>query len=213
MNPDQKMPPDMKVVLKELRNDIFATFNCVQIGKIEKVTPAEQTVEISIQIKRAAADGTSTATPILVDCPYFVLQGGGAYIDMPITAGDFCIVLFNDRDIDTWWDSANLADPHSTRKHSLSDGLALVGINPKPDALAMDGSKTRVINPAGIELNGNTKTFVTHTELNMALQTFITALNLHTHTTTTAGNPTSQPTAPMALDISAAATTTIKTGG
>lgn len=213
MNPDQKMPPDMKVVLKELRNDIFATLNCVQIGKIEKVTPAEQTVEISIQIKRAAADGTSTSLPVLVDCPYFVLQGGGAYIDMPIIAGDFCIVLFNDRDIDTWWDTANLADPHSTRKHSLSDGIALVGINPKTAALDMDGSKTRVINPEGIELNGNTKTFVTHAELNTALQTFITALNLHTHTSATSGSPTSTPNASMSVDISASATTTIKTGG
>lgn len=209
MNPDQKMPPDLKVVLKELRNDIFATFNCVQIGKIEKVTPAEQTVEISIQIKRAAADGTSTALPVLVDCPYFVLQGGGAYIDMPITAGDFCIVLFNDRDIDTWWDTANLADPHSTRKHSLSDGIALVGINPKTAALDMDGSKTRVINPAGIELNGNTKTFVTHTELNTALQGFVGALNTLFASKLDGGGTSGT----LALDISAAATTTIKTGG
>lgn len=206
---DEKMPPDLKIVTKELRNEIFATLNCIQIGKIEKVTSAEQTVEVTIQIKRLAADGTSTAIPVLVDCPYFVLQGGGAYIDMPIKKGDYCIVLFNDRDIDTWWSTANVTDPNSTRKHSLSDGMALVGINPKTAALDMDGSKTRVINPAGIELNGNTKTFVTHTELNSALQTFVTSLNgLFASKLDGGGAPGT-----LTLNISSAATTTIKTGG
>jgi hypothetical protein len=59
-----------------------------------------------------------------------------------------------------------------------------------------------------IELNGGTKTFVTHAELNTALQTFITALNLHVHGS--AGTP---PVTPMSLNIAGAATTTIKTGG
>jgi hypothetical protein len=59
-----------------------------------------------------------------------------------------------------------------------------------------------------IKLNGDSKAFVTHAELNTALQTFITALNLHVH-----GSSGTPPTSPMALDISTAATTTIKTGG
>lgn len=63
-----------------------------------------------------------------------------------------------------------------------------------------------------IELNGNSKNFVTHTELNTALQSFLTALNLHTHPTAATGPP-SPPTAPLSLDISAAKTSTIKTGG
>jgi len=63
-----------------------------------------------------------------------------------------------------------------------------------------------------INMNGDDKRFVTHAELDAALQTFITALNLHTHPTAATGPP-SPPTASMSLDISAAETTTIKTGG
>lgn len=63
-----------------------------------------------------------------------------------------------------------------------------------------------------IYLNGDSKSFVTHAELDLALQNFITALNLHTHPTAAVGPP-SPPTAPMSLDISGATTTTIKTGG
>lgn len=63
-----------------------------------------------------------------------------------------------------------------------------------------------------IDLNGNTKTFVTHAELNTALQSFITALNLHTHPDPVSGT-SGPPTTPMTLDISAATTTTIRTDG
>ncbi len=63
-----------------------------------------------------------------------------------------------------------------------------------------------------ISMNGDTKAFVTHTELDTALQTFITALNTHVHATAGTGTP-SPPVTPLSLDISAAETTTIKTGG
>ena len=149
MTPDEMMPPNMKIILDEVKADIFATFNCIQVGKISKVTPSAQTVGIELQIKRLAADGTSTKYPVLVDCPYFVLQGGGAYIDMPIKSGDYCIVLFNDRNIDNWWSTANVADPATARKHSLSDALAIVGINPKPSPLDMDGTWVRILGTSG----------------------------------------------------------------
>ena len=210
MNPDEMMPPNLKIILDEVKADIFSTFNCIQIGKISKVTSSEQTVEIELQIKRLAADGTSTAYPVLVDCPYFVLQGGGAYIDMPIKKGDYCLVLFNDRNIDNWWSTANVADPATARKHSLSDALAVVGLNPKTSPLAMDGTKTRIINSDGIELNGNSKQFVTWDALNTALTTLCGLLAAHVHPSNGAVSPS---LAALSCDISAAKTTTIKTGG
>lgn len=149
MRPDEMMAPSIKILLDDLRSEIFATINCVQIAKVEKVTPGEQTIEASIQIKRLASDGTSTAYPILVDVPYMVLQGGGAYIDMPIKAGDYCLILFNDRNIDSWWSTANVADPPTKRKHSLSDGFAIVGFNPKTKVLDQDGEFVRILGTSG----------------------------------------------------------------
>lgn len=136
-NADDILPANTLGLLAAHKADIFATFHCIKIGKIEKVTPSEQTAEVSLTMRRAALDGTSTEYPLLVDVPYFVLQGGGAYIDMPITAGDYCLVLFSDRDIDIWWSTANVADPATTRKHDLSDGIAIVGLNPATAPLEM----------------------------------------------------------------------------
>ena len=219
MSEQSKFPPDLTEVLNAYKNEIFANINCVQIGKIEKVND-NQTVEIQIQIKRRVKNEETVNYPLLVDCPYFVLSGGGAYIDMPIAVGDYCLVIFNDRNIDNWWSTENVAEPADRRKHNLSDGIAIVGIMPESKALDRDGSKVRIraagydydVDADSINFNGNSKPFVTHAELNTALQTFITALNLHTHPTAATGPP-SPPTAPMSLDISASQTTTVKTGG
>ncbi len=141
-------PPDLDDTLKELKNEIFANINCVQIGKIEKVN-SNQTVEIQIQVKRRVNGDVTKDYPLLVDCPYFVLSGGGAYIDMPIKKGDSCIILFNDRNIDNWWSTENVKEPADRRKHNLSDGIALVGINSSVNPLDNDGTFVRLLGTSG----------------------------------------------------------------
>ena len=141
-------PPDLDDVLIGLKNEIFADLNCVQIGRIQKVN-SNQTVEILLQMKRRIPDNKIADYPLLVDCPYFVLQGGGAYIDMPIKKGDICLVLFNDRNIDTWWSTENVAEPPDRRKHNLSDGFALIGINSDVNPLDNDGTFVRILGTSG----------------------------------------------------------------
>jgi hypothetical protein len=59
---------------------------------------------------------------------------------MPIKKGDYCIVLFCDRNFSIWWDSGAETGPESERKHSLSDGIAIVGLNPRSSPLGYDGN-------------------------------------------------------------------------
>lgn len=119
--------PDLRMLflnnLKALMND----FNCVMIGTIEAFDAGSQTASVSINFKRVVGTGLKDY-PILVDCPVFVLTGGIGTITMPIAKGDTCVVLFNDRDIDLWYGTGQVLPPNSTRSHSLSDGIALVGI-------------------------------------------------------------------------------------
>lgn len=60
-----------------------------------------------------------------------------------------------------------------------------------------------------IELNGNSKKFVTHAELNTALQTFVTSLNTNLASKLDGGGTAGV----LTIDISASETTTVKTGG
>lgn len=149
MSDQPLIPPTLEDNLIELKQEILATFNCVQIGQLQSYDATNQTAEVAIQVKRRINQTTIADYPVLVDCPVFVLQGGGAYIDMPVQSGDYCLVLFNDRNIDTWWDSGNVAEPLTRRKHALSDGLVLVGINPRTAVRDLDGSLVRILGTSG----------------------------------------------------------------
>lgn len=185
----QEQEPDLDDVLGALRDNIFKYMNCVQIGKIESYNKDEQTVSVQLQIKRRVSETETVRFPLLVDCPVFVLQGGGAYIDMPIATGDFCIVLFNDQDIDNWWDGGLLTDANTERRHDLSDGMALVGINPKGSVLGLTGDKIGInAGTKPVEIKGSKIDMLGATESFMKSDTWKTnwtALNTTVQTATT----------------------------
>ena len=120
-------------VLQELKSDIGVSYNAVQIGIIEAFDPATQTATIRIAIKKIIseeADGTKILKehPLIMQCPVMTYFGGNSFISCPIAAGDNCIVLFCDRDIDEWLYSGGVQAPNSRRIHDINDAIAIVGI-------------------------------------------------------------------------------------
>lgn len=121
--------PDLSDVLALQKLDVFSSLNCVKVGQIVSFDGTKKTAQIQILFKRQLPDGTAASYPLLFDCPVFTLQGGGAYLQMPITNGDHCIVLFSDRSLDDWYQNGSQAVPSSARAHDMSDGIAIVGLN------------------------------------------------------------------------------------
>lgn len=76
-----------------------------------------------------------------------------------------------------------------------------------------DDGKLTIIGAKEVDINGDSKAFVTHAELDAALQSFISTLNSHTHAVTSAPGMTAVPNSPMSIDISGAKTDTVRTGG
>lgn len=138
------VPPDLRALLDSVKADWFSTFNCHQVGTIISFDAAKQTASVQIA-QLAQVNGTPLTYPPLVDCPVLVLNGGGATLEFPIAAGDSCVVLFNDTDLDTWFNTSASQVPNTNRTHSLSDGLVLVGVrnstNPLP---GYDATKLRL---------------------------------------------------------------------
>ena len=134
-------PPGLNDLLDNFKGEIFRDLNCVKIGEIQSYDKATASAQVKIKIKEWIDwDGNkSIAYPIIDDVPIIVLQGGGAWLEFPIAKGDPCLLFFGDRDIDNWWTSGNETTPNSLREHSLSDCMALVGINPKSAALSLSG--------------------------------------------------------------------------
>jgi len=121
--------PDLSDLILKIKQDISYNLNCVQIGTIEAYDPITNSASISINFKRKLPTGDTLDYPLLVQCPVFILSGGGTRITFPILKGDQCIILFNDRDIDNWFYQGSVDVPATARAHNISDGIALVGIN------------------------------------------------------------------------------------
>lgn len=134
--------PDLRALLNLLKTEVFTTFNCHQLGTIQSFDATKQTASVSINVLRQVPnlevnppEYKTIAYPLLVDVPVFINSGGTGRLTFPVAAGDTCLVLFNDRDIDTWFSTGNVAAPNTQRTHDLSDGLALVGFRSLANAL------------------------------------------------------------------------------
>lgn len=149
------LAPQSKVELTDLilkvKQDISYNLNFVQIGTIQSYNPLTNSASISINYKRQLPTGDVLDYPLLVDCPVFILSGGDSCITMPITIGDQCIILFNDRDIDNWHYSGTVDVPATARAHNISDAIAVVGIRnlktaqpTSVTAVCIDGGTKRV---------------------------------------------------------------------
>lgn len=126
-SPQAPVPtPDLSAFIDlALRNALLNT-NCHLLGTIQNFDAATQTATIGINQKLSLA-GVLKDYPPLVKVPVFVLGGGDRVVTFPVRQGDTCLVLFNDRDFDNWFETGNITTPNSQRFHDLSDGLALVG--------------------------------------------------------------------------------------
>lgn len=127
--------PTLKDVFDTVSMNIFDRLNCHTIGIIDSFDESNQTAEIQVVFKKTF-ENKEHEPPLLVDCPVIVLGGSAGGLRLPITKGDHCLVLFNDVNIDNWYEGAVNMIPESNRKHDLSDGIALVGIRNLQNAIS-----------------------------------------------------------------------------
>lgn len=129
------VPPVLLELFASFKQQLLVSLNCHQVGEIASWDKDTQTATVQIRVLRLV--GTQQIPyPILTHCPVLVLSGGAGRVTFPIAAGDPCLVLFNDRDLDNWFESGALAVPNSFRTHSLSDGLVIVGFRNSANKLA-----------------------------------------------------------------------------
>lgn len=122
---------DKKVELPDVMNDAIiaalANTHTILIARVEAVKAT--TIDVQPVIQRVV-DGQAIDLPLFPDVPPIFLQGGSSYDAHPITAGDYCLLLINERCFDRWYAGDDGQPPLEFRMHDYSDGFALVGVNP-----------------------------------------------------------------------------------
>jgi hypothetical protein len=93
-------------------------------GKVLRYNADTRCADIQPMIQ----DGPETP-PQLLDVPVY-FPGEFTY---DINAGDECLVICADNNIDAWWATGQVSRPMTERHHDLSDGFALVGFHSLPN--------------------------------------------------------------------------------
>ena len=180
--------PALKDVLDQLKRDIFLSMNCHHVGTVQSFNAATQTVTATINYKKTfyqlnATTGVYSPVlvdyPLMVDCPVICLGGGAGALTFPISQGDECLVMFNDRDIDNWFSGGGGAGVATPRAHAFADGIVLVGLRSLGNVLS-GYDMTRVVLKNGTTSVGLSATLVkianNSTTLNTLLQSLVTAI-------------------------------------
>lgn len=135
-------------------------------GKIVSFDTDTQIAEIQPLIRRIFVNSGPVDLPLCISCPVMFPRAGGFSMTFPVTVGDECMIMFSERALDTWLQSGGVQLPLDTRRHSLSDAIAILGLYSQPNKLesffttgieikADDGSIYFRLDGTGITIKGN----------------------------------------------------------
>lgn len=113
-----------------LKKEIFSSLHCAMPGVVESFDAATQTASV-----RPALKHSSATLPVIRDVPVYFPGGAASGITWLIVAGDECLLIFADFDIDHWFENGEAREPISDRMHDLPDAFAFVGFRSRGKAL------------------------------------------------------------------------------
>ena len=106
------------------------------ISKVSKINT--NTIDCLPIINRVLPDNTEVQLPEFKEVPLITLQGSDLnYIHMPVSIGDYALLLINERCFDNWYRGQDLVAPLKQRMLDYSDAFAIVGINPLSKAITI----------------------------------------------------------------------------
>lgn len=203
---------------RDLIESIVGNFYILDYGYITKVNQ-DKTVNVTHSTQLVNRNGETMPVTTTKDLEVLTLCGSGFSIAFDYAPGDKVLLLGLKNFVkDTT--EVKQAEPavsfmHYSRETMKALPLCAFNSDAKVKLEAAKGT-LKVTTAEKIELNGNSKQLVTWGELNQALSTFMTQLTAALTTTPIIGNGSPQATwagLPSSIDISAAKTKTIVTGG
>lgn len=169
----------LKNLLDRFERNLLSELNCVKVGKVKTFYSDKQTADIEI-------DGY----PQISDVPVHFISGANFSIQVPVEAGDDCIVLFCDTDLDNWVQNGSQSPAFASDLHGLNGAVCLVGLKnltTKIDDYITNGVRIKYKNSeieltdSGIVIKGNVTVQGTITA-NGEITSGAIGLTTHTHT-------------------------------
>ena len=102
--------PSLAQLIKQAIDNRLLDVHTAMIGKVERYDAEKQLVDVVPMLKRYIKDiegsWQSEELPMLCDLPVLFPRAGGYFISFPIQPGDFVQVIFNEANIEEWFDES-----------------------------------------------------------------------------------------------------------
>lgn len=96
---------------------------------VQSYNSEQNTVECQPAIREKLISEDATVSyqqiPLLLNVPVVFPGNSFFHLKFPINPGDECLVVFSDLSIDNFWLNGNVQNPVESRRHDLSDGIAI----------------------------------------------------------------------------------------
>jgi hypothetical protein len=108
-------------------------------------------------IDKKYTDGVVQPMPILNNVPVVFPTASGFSMTYPVNPGDYCLVSCCERSISDWLTSGNQGPPSDPRRLDLSDGVAIMGLQPFSNPIPASNNTDFVLsyNGSSITIDGN----------------------------------------------------------
>ena len=124
--------PNLDNLFSIFKNDVFSNLRTLTIGRVLAFDEEKRTIDAeilitptSVQINEEVILGGELEYPKLFEVPVLDCE----YFAPPIHEGDYCLLIFAERNIDNWLVKDNTdVPPRNDRMHSISDAFAWFGI-------------------------------------------------------------------------------------
>ena len=132
----QAVTPQLQsVVENEIQKSILNQM-CCRVGIIEEYYPENLTVDV-VPVNKITKGWNADGSPVLKDWAKIraVVCFADKYITQPINKGDECLLLFSDREIETWFINGNTNAIKHSRMHDETDCIAIMGVRSVPQLI------------------------------------------------------------------------------
>lgn len=99
-------------------------------GTITAWDPSTGLADVQPALKWKPVDADAQNIPILTEVPVIVLGTNAGRLGLKLAPGDSVMLLFSERSIELWMERGGQIDPEDSRRHDLSDAVALAGLYP-----------------------------------------------------------------------------------
>lgn len=185
------LPADLTQTLQACGSKTASDINCMRIGKIQQFYPESLTAMVKLVDKKVTGlnpDGSQ----ILKEYPpiYAKVCYCNPFCTFPLTIGMECILLFNDRELETWFINGGSNIQAYPRMHDLTDAVAIVGIRSLPQMVQIltdclhlfYGSSSLELKAADTNMSSSAINITSNTEIILDAPTVTTTGNLNVET-------------------------------